>query len=147
MHLTYIVPWGLGGMVWSIADVPLWAELAVVLEVCSCQCQLKHQDLRRRLGATFVLPHWAGLKPTLKYDCGAGLLDELTDNNINFDENKSGTCMSSSCQRFSGSYTLACRGKHHFWGNTGWHNFDAKYFGISKHWHHVVVFNNLWRLH
>lgn len=35
----------------------------------------------------------------LKYHCGSGLLDEFTDN-INFDETKSGTCMSSSCQRF-----------------------------------------------
>lgn len=29
-------------MLWSTADVPLCAELAMVLEVCSCQCHLKH---------------------------------------------------------------------------------------------------------
>lgn len=50
------------------------------------------------------------LKP-LEYDSGAGPLAETTDNNINFDENKAGTHMTSSCQRVSGSYILACRGE------------------------------------
>jgi len=87
----------------------------MVLEVCSCHCYLKNPGPQAEAWGHTCHPTLSWTKSPcfkpLEYDSGVGPLTEATDNNINFEENKAGTCMSSSFQKFSGSYIFACRGK------------------------------------
>lgn len=100
-------------MSWSTADVSLCSELAhgswgLFLPLSVKTAKTSGEGLEPRLSSHTGLNKKPTPKP-LEYDSGAGPLAETNgNNNIKFDENKSGTHTSSSYQRFSGSYILAC---------------------------------------
>lgn len=100
-------------MSWSTDDVPLCSELAHGSQGLFLLLPLKAlrtsgSGSEQHFSSHADLNQNPTLQP-LKYDSASGPLVEATDS-TNFNENMSGTHMSSSHQRFNGSYIPEHRG-------------------------------------